>query len=123
MTFISTERDRFYADILIGAVEGGTGYWAAVSGYHWSDEKPATTRATLHELNDEGTAFDGPAHDVTVETVRRGVNAVISGDVHVNAQLRNTIRDAAEELDGGEIDAEAADVIVQAGALGEVRYG
>ena len=47
----SPEREQFLADIITGAVEGGTGYWAQVSGYVW-DCPPAECRATLHDMED-----------------------------------------------------------------------
>lgn len=115
------ERETLLADIIIGAVEGGTGYWASVSGYKWSDEEPATTRATLHVL-DPDDDDDGP-HAVTIETVATGLARILAPGFGINARLRETIAQADRENDAGYIDADGADAIVQAGIFGEVVYG
>ena len=119
----TAEREQFLADILITAIEGGTGYWAAVSGYKWSDEAPETTRATLHELNDEETAYDGAQYDLTIDAVATGLGRIRRGEVGVSGTLRETIALADRENDAGYIDADGADVITQAALLNEIRYG
>lgn len=118
----SPERTQFLADIIVGAVEGGTGYWAYASGYHWSDDKPDATRVTLIPMDDE----DEPRqrYDVTLETVVTGLNNIINSDHFVvNPRTKETIRQADAENDGGLIDAECADVIVQVGLWGQIVYG
>ena len=119
----SHEREQFLADILITAVEGGTGYWAAVSGYDWSDEEPATTRVTLHEVNDDETAYDGAQHQVTIDVIATGVHRALDRETRVNQTIRESIAMGHIENDGGYIDSDAADVIVQLAVLGEITYG
>lgn len=127
MTTRTAEREQFLADIIITAVEGGTGYWAAVSGYVWCDaeegERAANTKATLHELDDATGAFDGDTHDLTIETVAAGIGKIKRGEVGVRADLLEAIKRGDAENDAGDIDADCADVIVQAGLFGEVVYG
>ena len=119
----STERNTLLADVIITAVEGGTGYWAAVSGYKWSDEAPETTRATLHELNEDGTDYDGDQHVLTVDAIATGLGRIRRGEVAVNSMVRESITLADRENDAGYIDADGADVITQAALLNEIRYG
>ena len=118
----TAEREQFLADIIITAVEGGTGYWAAVSAYKWT-EGAAATRATLHELNDEQTAFDGDEHKLTIDAIATGIGRIERGEVGVNDRIRKAILEASRENDAGMIDADDADVIAQAAVLGELRYG
>jgi hypothetical protein len=115
----SRRREQFLADIIVGAVEGGTGYWAQVSGYHWSDDEPAETRATLHDMEDSATFA------LTIEDIARGLAMIVDerGEFRLNDQLRSSIVLADRENDGGYIDADCADVIAQAACFGEVVYG
>jgi hypothetical protein len=130
----SEERTRFLGDIITGAVEGGTGYWAKVSQYQWQDSDGSIRvvvgqrvgdgpRAALHPLTDEQT-FSPDAVVVDVETVATGLNRIlVEPTCRLRADLRRTISEASRENDGGLIDAEGADVIVQAGLFGQVIYG
>lgn len=119
----SKERAEFLQDVLITAVEGGTGYWAAVSGYRYDDDKPETASVTLHPLNDDTGEFDGPAHAVTIDTIAAGIGRIKRGDLSINSALRGTILNASDENDAGDIDADGADAIVQAALFGELVYG
>lgn len=113
-------RQRFLADIIIGAVEGGTGYWAQVSVYK-HDCPPAETTATLHEI--EPASGDEPGKQVSIETITTGIQAIRCPGFSIRADLLKTIKEADRADDAGLLDAEAADVIVQAGLFGEIVYG
>lgn len=112
------ERNLFLQDVLITAVEGGTGYWAACSGYFWDDDSPEDARVTLHpeDVQDEN-------HLVTVETIAKGIALIRTNTVLLNSTLRKWIVEADRENDAGMIDADGADVIVQAALFGEIIYG
>jgi hypothetical protein len=117
----ATERQRLLADILIGAVEGGTGYWATVSAYQHSG--PASdTSATLHEI-EPGEDENPDGREVTTETIEAGIRAILDPYFRVCTHLRAAITHAHKEGDASGLDAEAADVIVQAGLFGEIVYG
>lgn len=137
------EREQFLGDIITAAVEGGTGYWAQVSQYQWLDRFSVTlgvaetaeisvsvgqrqgeqTRATLHEMNDDETGYKAEGLNLTLDAVATGIGRIVRGDVAINANLRKLIGQASRENDAGNIDADAADVIVQAALLGDVVYG
>jgi|DEB0MinimDraft_3_1074331.scaffolds.fasta_scaffold33890_5 hypothetical protein len=103
--------EDLYKAILITAVEGGTGYWAQVSGY-----KPDECRATLHEI--EG----GDIHTVNAEVIKRGIEEIAEGGI-VNSAITDTCRMREPERLALNADAEVADCIVQVGLFGNLIYG
>lgn len=128
----SDERTTFLRDIITTAVEGGIGYWSQCSHYQWVD-RDGTVRVPvgrrLPELLAKG-AFavvyaEGGEDPLTidVETVARGLKLICEGGCDLNDRIRNAIRVANHESDAGMLDADDADVIVQAGLLGEIVYG
>lgn len=142
MAVRSTEREQFLADVIIGAVEGGTGYWAAVLKYKWEGLPPAKVHAVLVLDDDETDAkidalqaklgrtlraadaiAAGFGHMVNVGTIARGIAAVKKPDFSVNRDILAAILIGDRCNDGGEIDSDAADVIVQAALFGEIVYG
>lgn len=135
----SAERTEFLSDVLCAALEGGIGYWSAADditrtpddgmiGWHYS----AVTLFEIGDGDDACSVNDGRCrgHRVTLDTVASAVNKISktkradcpgAGGFHYG--YVNTVRDASMENDGGEIDADAADIIVQVAALGSVVYG
>ena len=144
MAVRTKEREEFLAGVIIGAVEGGTGYWAMAAGYRWSDEDPASTRVTLIEeehgplFNDACRAFvdthgrkpkldetldwEG-VHRLDIDKVATALGKISRGEVKMNSTLLGTILAANAKNDGGEIDAEGADVIAQVACFGSIVYG
>jgi hypothetical protein len=116
------ERAEFLQDVLITAVEGGTGYWAACDSYRWSDEEPEAAFVRLMEETKPGH-YGGTPEDVDIDTIARGIARVLDPEFRVNAQIRQWIREGNRDNDAGMIDTDAADVIVQAALFGELRYG
>lgn len=118
----SPERERFLADIIITAVEGGTGYWASVSAYDHPEDSPAETRAILHE--EDGERYSEVPLEVTLDVVALGIARIKQDGFSIRSELKNDIIVASEKNDDeGLLDAEAADVIVQAGLFGQIVYG
>lgn len=112
----SKERIQFLADIICTAVEGGTGYWAQVSNYRW-DCEPELTTATLHDME------DGKTYPLTIESIADGIAKVIDPEFKVRSDIEQYVYHANRENDGGDIDAEIADIIVQAHIFGKIVYG
>ena len=143
MSTRSPEREQFLADIIIGAVEGGTGYWACVSEYKHPDDNPAATYAVLHEaLDDDDESVDSieggfghyPAHMLAILGPPRYEAAGKRIDVDVAARglsvlcaehtgIGNALREANRENDAGQLDANDCDCIIQAGLFGQIVYG
>jgi hypothetical protein len=148
----SAERTEFLSDVLCAALEGGIGYWSQavwIIRVHETEGYPLTPSevrhgdapwrydaVTLFETADGdttcsvaaklGIAPDDscPGHRVTLDTVAHGIAVLTAlGASHVHASYRVTIWEASAENDAGEIDADLADMIVQAGVFGEVIYG
>lgn len=141
MAVRTKEREEFLSDIIIGAVEGGTGYWAAAFGYRHSD---GPARVTLVEeehgplFNDACLAFaethgrkpkldetldwEG-VHRLDIDKVATALGKISRGEVKMNSTLLGTILAANAKNDGGEIDAEGADVIAQVACFGSIVYG
>ena len=106
MTARTAARTQFLTDIYVCALEGGIGYWSTCIEYRWS----TTQRAVIEDLEDA-------VHEITLDTISHGINAVADGSVAVSDYLRNLIRAANRSNDAGDVDAIAADVIAQAGIM------
>lgn len=113
----SPEREQFLADIVITAVEGGTGYWAEVSQY--KNETPSGTYAMLHEIEEP----DEGGRELSLKNVAEALSDIRAGKVVMRADLLDCIKLADKENDAGEIDAEGADVIAQVALFGSIVYG
>ncbi len=112
------KREQYLKDLLITATEGGTNYWAQVSGYN-ADEGWATYWEYAEEGDDEGTI----RHDLTLGVIERGIRRIIAGEINVARSIREDVIVNSVDNDFVRGDAETADCIVQAGLFGEVRYG
>lgn len=116
--------DFFLMGILTTAVEGGSNYWASICDIDRGDTGQGLVRA-CNLVDREGCGAKSPAgssYAVNLTTVRVGVERALSQATrvspHVVAAIYGDLRS-----DRSEIDAEAADVIVQLGLFGEVVYG
>jgi len=134
MTKRSEERIQFLSDIITTAIEGGIGYWSACSQYQydWDGETRRSvgelvegerTRATVQELDDSSGEYTGTVHEITIDTIARGIGKIRDNEFGINSQIRKWITEGDRENDAGMIDADAADCIVQAGLFGELVYG
>lgn len=120
MTTRSPEREEFLSDILITAVEGGTGYWAQVSNYNHTPA--ANAHVTLHEYHEEDDEGIIPQHLVDLDTIEKGLDLYLSFlKDRVDATWREYMA-ANLQNDAGDFDAEDADVIVQFAIFGEIKY-
>jgi hypothetical protein len=116
---LTAERARFLGDIIIGAVEGGIGYWSQVSRYRWQD---CDAHATVHVVKDDESGYEEEGLALDIEAVERGLKLIREGGCGLNARLRNRLMLADRSNDAGQLDAFDCDVIVQAGLLGEIVY-
>lgn len=106
--------DEDCRDIICVALEGGIGYWCVAQNI-------AASADGGYESFD-AVEYDGdrtiPLGEVGVGVIRRGLDFILTGRVHISSDIRNLIAHG----DLGDFDAEIADCIVQAGILGEIRY-
>lgn len=136
MTRRSDKRAEFLASVMTTAIEGGINYWASVGGYRWGfsdlgksdgsklgDGEQAFATATIYDDEESGEISDA-GMKVDIETIAKGIRLVSDGKTSIssgrqaNAALANRTNG-----DDGDIDADIADCILQAGMFGEVVYG
>lgn len=120
--------DKLCADIMCTALEGGIGYWCAADRIVRTDGNEGDWRYvsfvaydTENQDDDEEAAFK-PA-TVDYSTIRLGLQRILSGEVPIRADLAAQCLTITRGEDEADIDAEAADCIVQAGLLGELMFG
>jgi hypothetical protein len=144
--------DGLCASILCSAIEGGTGYWAMVDevtrvhtpGHNWDAPVGAPTRdpeiphpwAYVSALFID-TEFDEDAYDkddpdthpqfepqtVDYALIRKGIERILTPGADIGPKLRGYVCAGVMDNDGGQIDADAADAIVQFGMFGKLVFG
>lgn len=115
------EREEFLKDVLIAVVEDFCyNSWRQILGGTYSFGEGRVVIIEL-EGNDNGSDKRYP---VTFEDMGSGINRIINTPTFsINSGLLKTIRKANRENDASDIDAELADIILQAHLFGEIVYG
>lgn len=105
---------------LVDAVPQAIGYWVdQYRDVHYTTEE--TKRIYKLSIIDAETDQE---HLISVNTIIEGIQKLMAGTIEVNPSIPSYIMsDLAEGLQGGYIDAEALDVIIQVGLFGEIVYG
>lgn len=127
-----TLREEFLTDVLVTAVEGAIGYWSRAGEY--TTDVPIDDRGVTLYIDDvdEQDVFtkvlnaenvDLVVTRVTLADIATGINRVIDPTFKVRDDIRQIVRHAVRHNDGGDIDAEIADVIIQAAVFGEIVFG
>ncbi len=140
MTSTQYDRERrdLLATVIVTAVEGGIGYWSQAENYRWyfptiqaqAGDKGGTARpgpdgtanayVTLHPT-DEGEG-DFEPRKITTDDIARALDMIRKDEVELNLPLKRSIWRGDATNDGGEIDADGADAIVQIAMFGTVIY-
>ena len=115
-------------DVMCIAAEGGIGYWSSCRRYDWTSdvvllhivELDENERVPSKEKAIKDGLWDGK---VTHTHIALGIQRILSGAVSVNGETKQSVFLAATSDDACYIDASDADAIIQAGILGELRYG
>lgn len=121
--------DQFCRDIICTAVEGGSNYWGRFTVLERceSEENPERGPLEYHKVQveeiDETTGDTVSVHEVTTAAIRAGVALVLSGKLDVHASIVAGIFAAIADKDAGAIDADDADIIMQAATLKQIVYG
>ena len=105
---------------LIDSAPQSIGYW--VDTYREVSYTNETPRR-IYKLNivDSETDLE---HLISVNTIIEGIQKIVAGNVEVNPSIIGYIlSDIGQGLEGGYIDGEALDVIIQVGLFGEIVYG
>ena len=120
-TQTKTAREEFLDDVIVTAIEGGIGYWSVCHSYKWQDQPEVT--AVIQEWDEWEDKAIGDKITVDRALIRKGIKQVLSGEADVHKSMVKLIAAANATNDGGDIDADAADVIVQAAIFGTLTYG
>ena len=122
--------DEDIEDIVVTAIEGGIGYWACLdnSGERWidtpKDESYAETATKILLEGDGVTFLDDEDHDtswvLTLEKLMKGIEMYLNSDRGLGCLDGSNV---SVVIDTCQIDAEAADMIVQYALFGELIYG
>lgn len=120
-------------DIAITAAEGGIGYWSTIiGGYQYKRWSPDVFSDNIEVADDfvfytiidtPNRLWPDPEHpreyDITPVLIRRGFELAID---KAREDIVKRLLGLAREDWMGEIDATAADVIIQCGCFGEVVF-
>lgn len=120
-------------DIMSTAEYGGITYWATQPNDAEFDARPAGKEFTIVEGVDDypfGRRQVDEVFYLDADDIRKAFGALLDLDQeYVNRRIHGYIlsawieRDEVDGIDCGEIDADAADAIVQVACFGELRYG
>jgi hypothetical protein len=110
-------RASFIRDIIITAVEGGTGYWALVHDY-----KPDKGYAVLQEFDESTGEGVGSRLRLDADSVEEGIRRITHGLTSLNSSWVCAVAGWDATNDSLPIDADAADLITQVALLGDVVY-
>lgn len=131
ITLKRTLDDEFISNVLITAFDGSYGgcwYWCE------ADTKFLTTMKAMGDdslwtecriRHEDETGPEGAfcKHVVDAEVIRVGIQRILDDPDFCGQHIREYVAQGVSERDAGHIDADAADVIVQAGLFGELVYG
>ena len=117
-------RTEFLSDVLITATEGGINYWAQVTKRRWERRGPDGYEGAVMDVGLRDLEDGDKLHYVTHEMLEKGIALILSTETRfqVREDLYRMILLGHYKNDAAEIDAEAADVIVQAAIFGEIVY-
>jgi hypothetical protein len=110
----------FLADVaLLAFTPGAIDYWCAIENVTRKDDAIVSFDLREHE----GYGADPVRVTVTHEVLAEGFRRVLAPEFKVRDDIRQHVARALLENDCCDIDVEVADVLVQAAALGTLRYG
>ena len=117
--------EEFLSDILVGAFDGAYGacwYWAqprSKDGAHpFKVDGDLWRSVTIIEKESSGEIYKSGVVDY--ERLLRGIKKLFEPGV---LPKRSDVRNAILQNDGGQLDAEGFDIIVQLAFFGELVYG
>lgn len=91
------------------------GYWADRAEVHWG---AADKKYSVWEDDDDNTR-----HDITPDMIEQAMVDIYTGKIPVSKGILDSVTSAIMEEEYGEVDGDAADVIIQIAAFGEIVYG
>lgn len=121
-------------DIAITAAEGGIGYWSVIGSYEWRrwlvdpfDHSKGNASVpddfVFYRISTIDDGSGSESFDITPALLRRGFEAGLLAKRNKGGWAVQDLLGIDREDWTGEIDTDAADIIVQFGCFGEVIYG
>jgi|14BtaG_2_1085337.scaffolds.fasta_scaffold06945_3 hypothetical protein len=110
-------RNVFLSEITMHAIESHrSGYlgWCSIERYKWKDREEDVI-ATIVDA-------EGEEHHINNDVIRKGIGLILIGDVDVRRDIIDTLIEACQMRNAGDVDAEIADCIIEAGLFGEIIY-
>lgn len=133
--------DDFLSRVLETAVEGACSYWADVTTDSGDDDEDSDGARDFNvsdytedgeDADESGRHYNAASFLVSKDPTQGGtldlfgiaeaIERIAEGEVDIPPAIREIILDAVRSGDADEIDAEAADVIVQVGLFDEIVY-
>lgn len=118
--------DQLLHDTFTTAIEGGINHWARTHTYHRTIDELGVTDdlagfyAVVADDEDDNPATE---HRIDRGTIWRGLQLIAYTDDKVALRYVAKARTAIDRPADADIDADDADVIVQAGLFGKVVFG
>jgi hypothetical protein len=122
LTMRNKPSEEFLQDVITTALEGGIGYWAVAKiGKRGPDLEYIWTAIMEEECSSDKDNLGWQCLDA--DMILRGIDVVLAGKAEVNKNYLRTLEKAVVNSDACDVDAELADIVVQAGFFGRVIYG
>lgn len=111
-------RTEFLTDVLINAIESGNPQsWGSVRDYKWAGtwngDKVDRAQAKIYDE-------EGKEHKVTADEIAKGIRVFL--EKYPDSSIANEIREGNKANDGGMLDCESSDAVLQCGIFGELVY-
>jgi hypothetical protein len=102
--------------------EGVIDYWECEYSHakHAKIEINGTTHNYTYKFEIE---VDDKKFTIDVDVIKRGIERILNGDVHVATRIQNDLRDAIAGSELPAVDTDAVDVIIQAGLFNDIVFG
>ena len=110
-------KDQVILDVMTTAREGGCDYWAD----YVATERNAEGDVISMIVRDSEDA-DAPDAIITPAKVEEAMVKLSLGEVLIRADLRQQVITALTDPESADIDADAADCIIQVAAYGEIVF-
>ena len=99
-------------------------HWSFAEKYHWEKNKKEDLDGFYAIVIDAEDDDAFPRSTINQDTIVKGINKIVTDStVKINDTLRQIITQANKENDAGDLDADAADYIIQIGLFDQIIFG
>ena len=119
----STVTPEFLWGVFVTALEGGIGYWSQCLTYKQSLEGGGPLDADHDGFHAVIRDYEGEKRTINSDVIHKGIQLLLTGEAKINGDLLGSLVAGVVKNDGGFVDAEVADCVVQAGLFEQIVYG